>query len=90
MYLPGEQVFTYDEIRLLATAIGQGSGDGEIFVCLQADLAKALGHAIALQFPGKPCLCIDRVILGAESYLDIGLPVGPALPVVVKTLILSS
>ena len=31
----------------------------------------------------------DRVKLAAESYLDVGRPVGPALPVVVKTLVLS-
>jgi ethanolamine utilization protein EutA (predicted chaperonin) len=28
------------------------------------------------------------VVLGEGSYLDIGLPVGPALPVVIKTLVL--
>jgi ethanolamine utilization protein EutA len=89
LYLPGERPLSYGEVRQLAETIGKGSDNREIFVCLQADLAKALGHAIALQFPGKPCLCIDRVILGAESYSDIGLPVGPALPVVAKTLILS-
>jgi ethanolamine utilization protein EutA (predicted chaperonin) len=33
-------------------------------------------------------LCIDRVRLSSESYLDVGAPVGPALPVVVKTLVL--
>ncbi len=88
LYLPGEKALSYAEIRQLAGVIGRGSG-GEIFVCLQADMAKALGHAIALQFPDRPCLCIDRVILGAESYLDIGQPIGPALPVVAKTLILS-
>ncbi len=89
LYLPGERPLSYDEIRQLAGIIGRGSQDREIFVCLQADMAKALGHAIKLQFPDRPCLCIDRVILGAESYLDIGLPIGPALPVVAKTLILS-
>ena len=89
LYLPGEQVLSYAEVRQLAGVVGKGSQDKEIFLCLQADMAKALGHAIALQFPDRPCLCIDRVILGAESYLDIGLPVGPALPVVAKTLILS-
>ncbi len=90
LYLPGEEALSYAEIRQLAGVVGRGSQEKELFLCLQADMAKALGHAIALQFPDRPCLCIDRVILGAESYLDIGLPVGPALPVVAKTLILSS
>ena len=89
LYLPGERVLNYGEIRHLAQTVGTGAGDREIMVCLQADMAKALGHAIKLQFPGKPCLCIDRVILGAESYLDIGQPIGAALPVVAKTLILA-
>ena len=31
---------------------------------------------------------IDRVRLGPESFLDVGAPIGPALPVVVKTLVL--
>ena len=34
-------------------------------------------------------LCIDRVKLPEGSFLDVGEPVGPALPVVVKTLVLS-
>ena len=38
--------------------------------------------------PEMPCLCIDRVRLTEDSFLDVGAPVGPALPVVVKTLIL--
>ena len=45
--------------------------------------------SVALLLPGTPCLCIDRVALEEGSFLDIGQPVGPALPVVVKTLVLS-
>ena len=53
------------------------------------DMAKALGQAIALRLAGdRPVLCIDRVRIGEESYLDVGAPVGPALPVVIKTLVL--
>ena len=54
-------------------------------------MAKALGQAIAL-LAGKDrqILCIDSVKLTPGSYLDVGAPVGPALPVVVKTLVLSA
>jgi ethanolamine utilization protein EutA len=53
-------------------------------------MAKALGQQLALRL-GKNAeiLCVDRVKLEAGSFLDVGAPVGPALPVVVKTLILS-
>ena len=87
--LPAASSPSYEQVRLLAQAIVQGSGDREILVCMESDTAKALGHAIRLIEPKRGCLCIDRVTLAPESYLDIGLPIGPALPVVVKTLILS-
>ena len=80
---------TYDQVQALAETIVSGCGDREILICLEQDMAKALGHAIALRKPGCACLCIDRVRLQNESFLDIGQPVGPALPVVVKTLVLS-
>jgi ethanolamine utilization protein EutA len=52
-------------------------------------MAKALGQALALRLgKDRSVLCIDRVKLDEGSYLDVGAPVGPALPVVVKTLVL--
>ena len=87
--LPGYPSPSYGELHDLAKTLVTGSGQRELFVCLETDMAKALGNAIRLLQPDKPCLCIDRVSLGAESFLDIGMPVGPALPVVVKTLVLS-
>jgi len=60
-------------------------------VAVEADMAKALGQAMALELPPeRGCLCIDSVQLSEGSFLDIGAPVGPAMPVVVKTLILSN
>ena len=54
-------------------------------------MAKALGQAIAARLePGRSVLCLDRVAPGADSYLDVGAPLGPALPVVVKTLIVGN
>ena len=62
---------------------------GPVFLALEEDAAKSLGHALALRLPeDRPVLCIDRVRLRQGDYLDVGQPIGPALPVVVKTLIL--
>ena len=63
---------------------------GPVYLALEADMAKALGQQLALRLGKKAeILCVDRVKLEAGSFLDVGAPVGPALPVVVKTLILS-
>jgi len=87
--IPGDLSLNYGEIKALAQTLVDGSR-GELIVCLQADMAKALGHAIRLLQPDRPCLCIDGLDLQSESYLDIGNPIGPALPVVIKTLVLST
>ena len=80
----------YSGISQLAAAIANAHSGHPVLICLEQDMAKALGHALALKLPkNTPILCIDRVKLSPESYLDIGAPIGPALPVVVKTLILS-
>ena len=61
-----------------------------VYLAVSADLAKALGVQIALILgSAAQVLCIDRVHLREGDYLDVGVPVGPAIPVVVKTLILS-
>ena len=87
--MPGYRAPTYDRVSALADAIAQGVQGQQVYVCLEADMAKALGHSLSLRLPpGTPCLCIDRVRLTEGSYLDVGAPVGPALPVVIKTLIL--
>ena len=54
----------------------------------QTDMAKALGHALALRLPGHTqCVCLDGIRVREGSFLDIGTPVGPAVAVTVKTLI---
>ena len=59
-----------------------------VVLCMEQDMAKALGQALALRLaPEKGILCIDRVRLKEEDYLDVGTPIGPALPVVVKTIV---
>lgn len=78
----------YEQVAKLGRSIVQSIPDGPILVALEQDMAKALGQVIALH-TDRPCLCIDRIRLEEGSYLDVGEPVGPAMPVVVKTLILS-
>ena len=80
----------YGQLADLAAKIARGTAGKPMFVCLEADMAKALGQKLSLLLPNVPCLCIDRVQLQNESFLDIGAPVGPAFPVVVKTLVLQS
>ncbi|MBO5953054.1 MAG: ethanolamine ammonia-lyase reactivating factor EutA [Oscillospiraceae bacterium] len=88
--LPGWNAPSYGQVTALADAITRAVQDQPCCIVLEEDMAKALGHALALRLPeSTPCLCIDRVRLPQNSYLDVGAPVGPAISVVVKTLILS-
>ena len=89
--MPGFSAPTYGQIAVFADAIVAGTAGKNIFVCLRTDMAKALGHMLALRLEQPtPGLCIVAVALTPESILDIGAPVGPCLPVVIKTLILES
>ena len=88
--LPGWIGPSYARVTGLADAICRGIGDRPCYIALREDMAKALGHALALRLPpGTPCVCVDRVHIPPDSYLDVGSPVGPAISLVVKTLILS-
>ena len=87
--LPGYSAPDYGRVKELAVAIAESMEQQRVMVALEQDMAKALGQAIALRLPtDTPCLCIDKVRLRSGSFLDVGAPVGPALPVVVKTLVL--
>ncbi len=89
LMLPGFRRADYGRLSRLAQKIAEGVGDRPVIVCLAEDMAKALGQKLSLLLPPEhPCLCIDRVLLDEQTYLDVGCPVGPALPVVVKTLVL--
>ena len=85
-----EEEIAENEMRLtqLAEKLLERVAGKPMLLCLEADCAQALGQRIAL-LAGKDAgiLCIDRVRLPRGSYLDVGAPVGPAFPVVVKTLI---
>ena len=89
MALTGVESPAYAQVAALAEEILRGT-EGPILVCLEQDMAKALGQALAVRCErSRQILCIDRVRIPEGSYLDVGAPVGPAMPVVVKTLILS-
>ena len=90
LVLPGIKAPGYWALAELSEKILSGIGDGPLILALEEDMAKALGQLLALRLEDRAkLLCIDRVRLDEGSYLDVGAPVGPALPVVVKTLILS-
>ena len=87
--LEGRQGSSYRQVAELAEKI-LARISPPILLCLEQDLAKALGQALAVRLPeNAEILCIDRIRVGQGSYLDIGAPVGSAFPVVVKTLVLS-
>lgn len=86
--MQGKAAPSYREVTALAEEI-LGQTQAPVLLCLEQDMAKALGQALAARTPKQTqILCIDRVKVSAGSYLDIGAPVASALPVVVKTLVL--
>ena len=88
--MPGIGSPSYRQVAELARAVIAGTGGRRILVCVEQDMAQALGQAIAARMnEDAQILCIDRIRVSEGSYLDVGEPVGPAMPVVVKTLILS-
>lgn len=87
--LPGIAAPHYEQVTALAEGIAQGFTGRPVIVALEQDMAKALGQALALRAgENARILCLDRVKLTEGSYLDVGAPIGPAMPVVVKTLVL--
>ena len=90
LFMPGLPSPTYGQVKDLAKAIFTAVGNRPVYVCLQWDMAKALGHCLSLlQGADIPCMCIDGLFLTEDCFLDVGAPVGPALPAVIKTLVLN-
>jgi ethanolamine utilization protein EutA len=88
--LEGERSPDYSRVAAMAEELAGAFGGRPLLLALREDMAKALGQQLALRTgTDGQILCIDRVMLKEGDYLDVGAPVGPALPVVVKTLILS-
>ena len=84
---PGS-IGNYQALCRLADAIA-ATGIRPLYVAVEQDMAKALGQALGLRCPDRGVLCLDRLHLEEGSYLDVGQPVGPAFPVVIKSLILA-
>lgn len=85
--LPGVRSPTYAQVQQMAAEISRLPQP--IYLCLEQDMAKALGQAMALRLGrNAEILCIDRIRAHPGDYLDVAAPVGPAFPVVVKTLVL--
>jgi len=78
----------YGAVCRLADAIAEAEVS-PLYVAVEQDMAKALGQALSLRCPDCGVLCLDRLHLEEGSYLDVGQPVGPAFPVVIKTLVLA-
>ncbi len=94
LWLPLGEAPDFSSLCRLAEGLALASPDGNpIITVTRADCAKALGQALACRLGKKQSiLCLDALSLAPGTQLDIGAPVagGSALPVVIKTLILSS
>ena len=87
--MPGFSSPSYEQVAALASRLAERPGP--LRICLESDMAKALGQALAARLPRDvEILCLDRVKAAPGSYMDVGAPVGAAFPVVVKTLVLGS
>ena len=85
--LPGLQSPTYEQLCSLAASLA--ALPPPIYLCLEQDMAKALGQLLALRLGREAeILCLDRIRVHPGDYLDVGAPLGCAFPVVVKTLVL--
>ncbi len=88
--LVGPKSPSYEETKLIANEIIKlfEEINGPIIVVLENDFAKALGQVISLNLNKKrEVICIDKISTKNGDYIDIGLPIGNAIPVVIKTLI---
>lgn len=91
--LTGPKSPSYEEIKLIGNEIIKlfEKINGPVIVVLENDFAKALGQIISLNLKEKkPVICIDKISTTNGDYIDIGMPIGDAVPVVIKTLIYNS
>jgi len=88
--LEGLQSPSYPQVTNLAEGLAGGleawrRGGFFPVLVLEKDMAKVLGQALGQRISG-PLLCLDGIAAGQGDYIDVGAPVGGAVPVVVKTL----
>ncbi len=88
--LPGKENAGYETLAEIAGELAEKRKERPLVLVMEPDMAKALGSLLALRLGrGAAILCIDGVGAREGSFLDIGAPVGDAIPVVVKTLVLN-
>jgi ethanolamine utilization protein EutA len=88
--LPGLPSPSYNRVAAFAEELCRVLPPGPVYLALEQDMAKALGQALSLRLgPEQTILCLDSLSLAEGSYLDVGNPVGPALPVIIRTLVLN-
>ena len=87
LFLQGALPREYGRIKELGEKLA-GAMSSPAIIAMEQDMAKALGQVMALGMPkNAPLMCMDGLFLQEENFLDVGVPVGPAFPVVVKMLI---
>jgi len=83
---------SYKELKIIAKCLADAYhltklNKQPIIIVLEHDFAKALGQTLRSLFPiDKKIVCIDKIIVQKNSYIDIGRPMENILPVIIKTL----
>ena len=88
--IKGKKSPGYRELKLLADQIARlyEGLKSPVIVLLKEDFAKALSQMIRIHTPcSKPVICLDQIQVEEGDYIDIGSPIGSAVPVVIKTLV---
>ncbi len=94
----GQGRTSFAAIQEIAKAVIKGAqevieADFPLVLVVEADIGKALGHALNVQLEHKKdVICIDGIQTLSGDYVDIGEPVGGGhvVPVVIKTLVFNS
>jgi ethanolamine utilization protein EutA len=88
LYLTGVASASYQQLVCLAEKAAGVFQNRLAAVAMESDFAKALGQCIGLRLgQDRKILCLDGLKLKQGDYLDVGIPVGTAVPVIVRTLI---